>query len=279
MHLSRLNPLVRSVICYEKPLRTEPCRTYDAGCFFVLSGGVSIELDGERSYKLSPGAFLYLPAGTVYHARCDYARLVAVHFDLTAELPAAASVLLPSSPDAFDEALLRAEEDRAPFDTVRHLEDLSVERETFLRMAEIFRTGGDYAHGRVSVMLKDVLLRVAESCDEGALPSRLIEGLDAYIRDHADEEISNTELGAVFGYHPFYISQLLKKRRGVTLHQYILSYKLACAADRLRYTAASVADIAEGLGFADASYFTKSFKAVYGSTPKDYRKAYADQPL
>ena len=146
-------------------------------------------------------------------------------------------------------------------------------------MQKIFATGGEYARGRVSCMLKDVLLRITESCDESALPSRLVEALDEYVREHASEEISNTELGAVFGYHPFYISQLLKKRRGITLHQYILSYKLTAAADKLRYTAASVADIAASLGFSDASYFTKSFKSVYGMTPKDYRKATADQPL
>ena len=278
MLLARLNPVIHSVVCYEKPLKTELCRAYEARCFFVLSGGVTIRTEDGTPYKLAPGACLYLPPATAFRVKCDYARLVCIRFDLTdghvaQEAPPAAPL------DAFEPALVRAVEDGAPFDAPLYIEELSAERETFLHMQKIFATGGEYAHGRVSCMLKDVLLRIAEGCDEGALPSRLVEALDEYIREHADEEISNTELGAIFGYHPFYISQLLKKRRGVTLHQYILSYKLTVAADKLRYTAASVADIAASLGFSDASYFTKSFKSVYGMTPKDYRKATADQPL
>lgn len=278
MLLSRLNPVVHSVICYEKPLKTELCRAYEARCFFILSGGVTLYTEDGGPYKLAPGACLYLPPATAFRVKCDYARFVCIRFDLTdghvaQEAPPAASL------DAFDPTLVRTVEDGAPFDAPLYIEELSAERETFLHMQKIFATGGEYARGRVSCMLKDVLLRIAESCDESALPSRLVEALDEYVREHASEEISNTELGAVFGYHPFYISQLLKKRRGITLHQYILSYKLTAAADKLRYTAASVADIAASLGFSDASYFTKSFKSVYGMTPKDYRKATADQPL
>ena len=103
------------------------------------------------------------------------------------------------------------------------------------------------------------------------------EALDEYIRENAGEEISNTELGAIFGYHPFYISQMLKKKRGITLRQYVIRYRMRSAAELLALSKMPIAEIAEECGFADASYFTKAFKAEYGMTPKAYRQAQDDK--
>ena len=86
-----------------------------------------------------------------------------------------------------------------------------------------------------------------------------------------ENEISNTELGAVFGYHPFYVSQMLKKKLGITLKQYVIAYRLRTACALLCASEKTTAEIAQMTGFTDASYFTKSFKAAYGKTPKEYR--------
>ena len=44
----------------------------------------------------------------------------------------------------------------------------------------------------------------------------------------------------------------------------------------LRYSDKSIADIADETGFTDASYFTKSFKAQFGMTPKEYRNKFKE---
>ena len=75
----------------------------------------------------------------------------------------------------------------------------------------------------------------------------------------------------MFGYHPFYVSQMLKKKLGITLKQYVIAYRLRTASSLLITTEKTTAEIAELTGFTDASYFTKTFKASFGQTPKDYR--------
>ena len=269
-----LHPLVRSVICYERPLDTGRLCAADARLLFVVSGGIVLTLGEGEERRLSGGSCAYIPRGHAYAVRCDYARLIVVAFDPVATEGTAAEPIAPVRVDSRP-GVTPTPVGLAPFDTPFILEEFGTERDTLLSLTHAFREATPYARAHVSARFTSVLLRAAELCDEQALPSRLVEHLDAYIREHADEEISNTELGALFGYHPFYISQLLKKRRGITLHQYILSYKLATAADRLRYSDASVAEIAASLGFADPSYFTKSFKAAYGTTPKAYRKEHA----
>ncbi len=278
MQIHRIHPIIHAVACYEKPLRTQWLCAKDARCLFVLSGGIHIEY-GDTTAKLSPGGCLYLPAGTPFRVRSEGVRMIVVRFDLTDEFASPEEELLSAPPETIAAEDLRHPTDCAPFDAPVLFDDLAPCRDTFIKMHKVFSSGGDYAAARAGLLLSDVLLRMAEELDEHALPSRLIEALDEYIRDNADADMSNAELGAIFGYHPFYISQLLKKKRGITLHQYILSYKLRTACHRLRYTNISVADLAASLGFADPSYFTKSFKSVYGMTPKDYRRAVADDCL
>jgi two-component system response regulator YesN len=126
-------------------------------------------------------------------------------------------------------------------------------------------------------MFKLILLKVMETADENALPARMVEELDNYIRENVAEEISNTEIGAIFGYHPFYISRVLKERKGMTLRQYIIAYRLKQAKRLLELTDRSAAEIAEECGFTDASYFAKTFKASFGMTPKEYRNRFKDE--
>ena len=129
----------------------------------------------------------------------------------------------------------------------------------------------------VSAILKLILLKLAETVSENALPARMVEALDSYIRENFTEEISNTEIGAIFGYHPFYVSRMLKEKKGITMRQYIINYRLKAAMRMLELTKKSIAEIAEETGFTDASYFTKTFRATYGVTPKEWRNQFKEE--
>ena len=145
-----------------------------------------------------------------------------------------------------------------------------------VKICNLFISGEGGYYAEASAIAKRILLRVAEFCDEGALPAAMIENLDGYIRENVGDEISNTELGAIFGYHPFYISRMLKSRKGITLHQYVSAYRLKHATSALVCTDKTVAEIAEECGFTDASYFTKIFKTQFGKTPKEYRNEFKE---
>ena len=167
--------------------------------------------------------------------------------------------------------------DLAPFDRVHLLSDMTSEREELERMCHIFTSGEGSYLAELSARLKLLLLKIAEASDEHALPSRMATALGDYIRENIGDEISNTEVAATFGYHPFYISNVLKAAKGQTLRQYIISYRLKLAKSMLECTGKSVAEIADECGFTDASYFTKTFRQAFGETPKDYRNRFKDE--
>jgi AraC-like DNA-binding protein len=276
MDLSRLNPFIRSLSLYEKINRSEECVAYDCRVIYVISGDVSAVVGGKKLGHLSPGNLLYIPAGVSYRLKSKYLRAVVVGFDLTSD-KADATALCPVPACEFDPSLCHTEGVDGAFGSPILLPDMESERDQFINMANIFTSAEGNYRARLSAMLKLILLRVMETSDEDALPARMVDELDGYIRENISDEISNTELGAIFGYHPFYISRMLKERRGMTMRQYVIAYRLKLAKDMLRTTDRSASEIAEACGFTDASYFAKTFKSVFGMTPKEYRNQFKDE--
>jgi AraC-like DNA-binding protein len=211
-----------------------------------------------------------------YKLKSKYLRAVVVTFDPTDSNPEPHKRLSPASVGEYDEALCH--KDGVEGLLAKHilLPDMESERDSFIRMANIFTSAEGHYRAQLSAMFKLILLKVIETADENALPARMVEALDNYIRENAGDDISNTEIGAIFGYHPFYVSSMLKEKRGITLKQYIISYRLRLAKGMLELTDKPTQEIAEECGFTDSSYFAKSFKAAFGMTPKEYRNKFKD---
>lgn len=274
MDFTRLNPYIRSASLYEKPTRAEECVSYDSKVIYIISGDIVAVVGGDALGHLSPGHFLYIPAGTPYKLKSKYMRAVVISFDLTDSTPTPEERILPVPIAEFAPELCHTDGAIHPFDKYIHLADMEAERDTFIRMTNIFTSAEGSFRAQISAMLKLILLKAAEASDENALPARMVEEFDSYIRERCSDEISNTEIGAVFGYHPFYVSKLLKDKKGQTLRQYIISYRLKLSRRMLELTDKSTAEIAEACGFTDASYFAKTFKGAFGITPKDYRNGF-----
>lgn len=276
MNLTYLNPVIRTVSQYEKINRTDECVAYDSRLFYMISGDVTAVVGGVKLGHLSPGHLLYVPAGTPYKLKGQYLRMIAIAFDPTADYAESEGALLPVPSGEVDESLVHSVKDLSPLDKMIRIEDMESERDTLLGLVSIFTSAEGEYRAQGSAILKQLLLKVIEAVDENALPTRMVEALDKYIRDNAGDDISNTEIGAIFGYHPFYISKVLKDRKGTTLRQYIIAYRLKLAKKLLTESAKSVNEVSEECGFNDPSYFTKTFKAAFGMTPKEYRNLSKD---
>jgi AraC-like DNA-binding protein len=276
MNFLKLNPYIRSVSLYEKPPISGECIAYDERLIYIISGDLQLTVGGEKLGHLSVGNTVFIPRGVTYKMKSKYVRMVVVTFDLTSEDVTETDVIHPVSPEEFDKERLGIMPE-SPFDRMIRLDDMESERDNFIRLANIFTSAEGNYRAELSARFKLILLKIAEVSDEHALPMRMVENLDTYIRDNCHDEISNTEIGAIFGYHPFYISNVLKDTKGMTLRQYIIAYRLKLSKRMLRETDKTTGEIAEACGFTDASYFTKTFKATFGETPKEYRNNFKDK--
>ena len=270
------NPVIRSVSLYEKINKTDECVAYDSRVIYMITGDLTASVGGEKLGHVGPGQLIYIPAGTPYKLKSKYLRAVVVTFDFISEGYGTLERIPPVAAAEFDASLCHRAGIDSPFDKYLLLEDMESERDTFIKMSDIFTSAEGTYRARVSAMFKLIMLKIHETVDEHALPARMVEEFDGYIRENCSDEISNTEIGAIFGYHPFYVSKVLKDRKGMTLRQYIIAYRLKLAKRMLELSDKSAAEIAEACGFTDASYFAKTFKSAFGETPKEYRNKFKE---
>ena len=276
MDFRRLNPVIRSAGVYERISNSAPCRAYDSRLIYLISGDIAVGIEDEKKFHLSVGNLLYIPAGAKYSLKGKYLRAAVFTFDLTSEMPDPIERIAPVAAEEFDAEKAHIFAEVEPFDKALLLEDAEAERDKIISLCNVATSAEGEWRAQLSAEVKLLLLKMAETKSENALPARMVEALDSYIRENSHDEISNTEIGAIFGYHPFYVSRMLKDKKGVTLRQYIISYRFKAAKRMLELTDKSIGEIAEECGFTDASYFAKSFKATFGITPKEYRSSFED---
>jgi len=70
---------------------------------------------------------------------------------------------------------------------------------------------------------------------------------------------------------PYHFLRSFKAVTGVTPHQWLLRARLRTAAEKLTETKTPVTEIALDVGFDDLSNFTRTFRAEFGASPRQYR--------
>jgi AraC-like DNA-binding protein len=93
------------------------------------------------------------------------------------------------------------------------------------------------------------------------------------LEDRVTENVGLDELATVAGLSRFHLIRVFQRRYGVTPFAYLRHRRVEKARAALR-TGASLADAAAGAGFADKSHLGRSFRAVMGATPGEYRQSY-----
>lgn len=76
------------------------------------------------------------------------------------------------------------------------------------------------------------------------------------------------------GYSEHHTARLIKRHTGRSFLEVIVSLKMERARKLLTGSDAAIAEIAEDLGYANASGLHKQFYAAYGMTPSTYRKLF-----
>jgi AraC-like DNA-binding protein len=89
--------------------------------------------------------------------------------------------------------------------------------------------------------------------------------------NHADS-ITQPQAAAVAGMSASRFRDFFKQTTGRTFVDYLRDVRLSRAAQMLRESDESIADVAAATGFADQSYLHRCFKARYGCAPFDYRR-------
>jgi YesN/AraC family two-component response regulator len=94
----------------------------------------------------------------------------------------------------------------------------------------------------------------------------------AYMHEHYAQPISLVEVADQVNLSPEYFSRLFKEKTGENFSVHLMMLRLQQAQKLLRETDDKIYEIANKVGYASSSYFTKSYKKYMGTNPEDVRK-------
>lgn len=93
-----------------------------------------------------------------------------------------------------------------------------------------------------------------------------------WVKLHYAEKPTVKQAASMVGLDPFYFCKQFKKLTGRTFIEYVNVYRMTEAERMLKYSEATVGEIASQLGCENAAYFTKLYKQYMGMTPSEARK-------
>lgn len=108
--------------------------------------------------------------------------------------------------------------------------------------------------------------------------SKLFERIQKSIQDHLDDsEYGVEEMASEVGISRVHLNRKMKEHYGVSPNTFIKTYRLKQAAYLLVHTSSvNISEVAYTVGFSTAAYFSTSFRAHFGMTPKEFVAHYSD---
>lgn len=99
----------------------------------------------------------------------------------------------------------------------------------------------------------------------------LVYECQKYIDEHYEETLPVTEIARAIGTSASYLSRIFKEATGQTIIYTLNQKKMKKAKEYIRNTDMKIYEIADCLGFENATYFSHFFKKYEGISPKDYK--------
>lgn len=93
-----------------------------------------------------------------------------------------------------------------------------------------------------------------------------------FIEINYEKDINLEELAGLVKMSPNYLSSLFKKEMQQNYADYLVQYRIEKAKELLLGTYLKTYEVADKVGFVNHSYFSRSFKKMTGTSPREFRK-------
>ena len=92
-----------------------------------------------------------------------------------------------------------------------------------------------------------------------------------YIEQNFQNDISIENIASFCGLNRTYFGRIFKETVGKSPQQFLLSYRMAKAAELLKLTELTINDVGNAVGYPNQLHFSRAFKNVYGVSPREWR--------
>ena len=102
---------------------------------------------------------------------------------------------------------------------------------------------------------------------------KTIENMINWVEANLKEEPTLERMSDYVGYSSFYCSAKFHEAVGITFKEYVIRRKLTQAAIEIQESNHRIIDIALKYGFSSNEAFSRAFQKMYGTSPRQFRKA------
>ncbi|OKH60003.1 response regulator transcription factor [Scytonema sp. HK-05] len=99
-----------------------------------------------------------------------------------------------------------------------------------------------------------------------------------FIEANYEQSINLSDVAQAVGYAPAYLTDLVRRQTGKTVHQWIAQRRMAKACSLLVETNQSVEQIAEAVGYQYTGCLFRQFRISFGTTPQVWRNQHRSSP-
>lgn len=105
----------------------------------------------------------------------------------------------------------------------------------------------------------------------GKLRDFYVQEALSFIEHNFQNDISVEAIAESCGLNRTYFGKIFKEAVGKTPQEFLLTYRMLKAAELLKLTSLPVRDVGIAVGYPNQLHFSRAFKNVYGSSPRDWR--------
>lgn len=242
--------------------------------FVFIEKGTAEFLVGSGRYVLTEGMGIFINSQVIHR------------------FEASESVIIPNI--VFSPSLLSAEDSLIYRKYIQPLLDSSIEclifspevpwqKEVLKNLLSVFDVQNTERIGEIKTV--ELLLKIWETVYENANISESIPVAKAaahtqaqlqimmqYIHKNYSEHITLADIAQTVSVSKSSALNIFNKYLRISPVNYLINYRLKCAAKLLASTDSNIYSIASNTGFENTGYFCRSFKELFGVTPSEYRK-------
>lgn len=148
----------------------------------------------------------------------------------------------------------------------------------FWQIVGLHKKKNNYSEMLTSLHITKLLTEIALiQADTTSLETEYPDYLNAifyYIKRNYTTKITLDMLAEKFTINKYHLEKVFKRYSGTTINEYVIMNRMDKAKALLRYTNKSVDEIANEVGFYNASHFIKMFREREHVTPLNYKKLF-----
>lgn len=280
MKMIDISPFVRYSFRFTFVPKKDLYTSLDCRLFYITAGDGEITIDGI-THPLTKDTLLLWQPGTIYQFSCSNPiTIIAINFDYTTENCEHSGYYDPipisSSKKQISEKFnIISFEDSPYLNEPIILNNASHMLDNIQRILTERTNQSLFYNTKASALLKECIVNVVRRLyrtNADTETSNKIQTVVRYIHEHTDEPINNSQLAGLVGYHPYYLNRVFLQYKGITLHQYVINFKITTAEHLLITTNHSISEIVAQTGFSSDVAFTLNFKKKNIITPSEFRK-------